>query len=79
MTTSSIDVTTTWQKIAEAEEDFLVDNLSSTNISVTFQTSTPATDAPHHVLQTGQGLTRLGLTGELWVKSESPAYIIITV
>jgi uncharacterized protein YaaW (UPF0174 family) len=79
MATSRIDLTTSWQKIAEAEQEFLVDNLSSPNIEVTFQDNTPATDAAYHVLESGQGLTRLGLTGSLWARSNSNAFVIVTV
>ena len=68
MPTTRINVTDTWVEAAAADKEFLIENQSSYGVKVAFADSTPAEDAPAHILLAGEALIRVGLVGIVYVK-----------
>lgn len=80
MPTTIVNTTATWQQVATAEQ-FLIENQSSYDVFIRFDTTTPATDEPAHILRTGEAITRMSLVGNVYVKNKevASAYLIVTL
>lgn len=82
MATTQVTLTSSWQLIASDGFEFIVDNSSSYPAQITFQTSAPAGNAAYHTLQPGEGLTRMGLTGNVYARDDAStggaAFVVVT-
>ena len=71
MPTVKILTTNDWQLVATSSQVFIVDNISSYNVHVTFNSSAPSADAAYHILAPSEALLRMGLTGNVYVRDDS--------
>lgn len=81
MATTKIQMTTSCQLVVADAKNFIVDNQSSYDVEVTFASSAPATNAPFHVLKSGEGLIRLGVSGALYARDNDPsgaAFLVVS-
>jgi hypothetical protein len=68
-----------WVLIVEDTVEFLVENSSSYPAQLTFQTTTPAVDAAYHTLGPGEGITRMGLVGNLYARDFADDIDVATI
>ena len=71
MATVKTVMTGSWQLVAASTAEFIAENQSSFDIHITFAASTPAANAPFHVLTHGDKITRFGITGALYARDAS--------
>lgn len=70
MATVKFDLTNAaWTLVAASSVEFLAENLSTGNVKVTYASSTPAADAPYHVIKGGQSFARIGVVGALYARA----------
>jgi hypothetical protein len=80
MATTRLEVTSTWQKVADAEQ-FLLEN-QSYRIRVRFDTTTPDPTDAGHMLLGGEAMTRMGLVGNVYIRTEEDdesSYVLVTL
>lgn len=82
MATTKVNVTSSWVQVAASDKEFLVENLSSSDVRVAFASTTPAADDPAHILQAGEAMVRMSLAGAVYVRNdiatEAPFVIVST-
>ena len=71
MATTKYTLTSSWQLVATSAQDFIAENASSYDAHVTFAASTPAENAAYHTLDASEGITRLGVVGNLYARDPS--------
>jgi hypothetical protein len=81
MPTSKVTVTSAWQQIATTSQNFILDNTSSYDVFVTFQNSVPDANTAYHILDSGEGIIRMGVVGDLYVRvdGDQTAVVILSV
>lgn len=81
MPTARVNLTASWQLLVADGVDFIIDNQSSMNAQITFQTSAPSADAPYHTLAAGEGLIRMGIKGSVYgrdLEGAANAFLIVS-
>lgn len=66
-----------WKKVAEEDEDYLLENRGRYTVFVTQQSSVPSSSTPYHVLQPTQAMVRIG-GGALYVSTDYEGYVVVT-
>lgn len=83
MATTKYTLSSSWVQVATSTQDFIIDNASSWDVEITFQLSAPLEGAAYHTLQAGEGIVRMGLTGNVYARDSADglgtAFIIVTV
>ena len=82
MPTLKVETTNTWQIVATTSQAFILENASSYNVQVNFNTALPSVDAAYHTLKAGEAILRMGLTGNVYVRGSEGdlglAFVIVT-
>lgn len=66
-----------WVEVTTAE-DFLVQNVGSSEVMVCFAASAPTGDHPHHYLMPNTGLSRNGVTGNVYAKATNGGQLAVS-
>ena len=72
MATSRVSLTggANWTSVALDGEEFIIENPTSYDIYVTFQSSTPdLSETGYHTIEEGQALVRMNQIGDVFVRS----------
>lgn len=71
MATVKINLTNSWQLAANAGKNFILENLSSYAGEFCFSDTPPADNAPSHTLLCGDIISRMGVSGALYVRDKT--------
>lgn len=82
MATVKINVTNEWTQVALSSENFLLENVSSFDVSLTYADETPSeSHDAYHTLKAREAMIRLA-DGNVYIKSEnisrSPVVVVST-
>ena len=71
MATIKLNLTNSWQLAASAGKNFILENLSVHAGEFCFSDTFPANDAPSHTLLCGDIISRMGVSGALYVRDKA--------
>ena len=71
MATIKLNLTNSWQLAANAGKNFILENLSVHAGEFCFSDTFPANDAPSHTLLCGDIISRMGVSGALYVRDKA--------
>jgi hypothetical protein len=82
MPTQKITLTDQWTEVATDVQNFIIENISSVNVRLAFNPTTPALNFAYHTLQAGEVLVRAGVSGRVYMmrddQSTSPSIVVST-
>jgi len=82
MTTSTVELTTSWVAITDGIEDYalhVVDVAGDQSAKITLSDTTPVGTTPSFVLKEGEGFSSLTHPGKVWAKISNGTQVILVV